>query len=152
MYTTTISLYIKIYKLLLININNNMAINNDVWTLNSISFSFYVHLYASTVALFHISLFPGPLSGKSWEIHISTNTHTHTFHIFMFLSFLFSFRRIMWHGILRPNQGMKPVPPAVEVWSLTHWQPPQGLYIISVSLSTYMPGTTHCTNNGQSPA
>lgn len=106
MYTTTISLYIKIYKLLLININNNMAINNDVWTLNSISFSFYVHLYASTVALFSVCHCSQALLVERAGKYICIYKHTYT-HFHIYVSFLFVFfRRIMWHvGYYVPNQG-----------------------------------------------
>ena len=40
-------------------------------------------------------------------------------HVSELLFFLFL---ATWHaGILVPQPGMEPVPPAVEVWSLNHW-------------------------------
>ena len=45
---------------------------------------------------------------------------------FFFNFFLFFFFLIFWPGsaaceILVPQAGIKPVPPALEVWSLNHW-------------------------------
>lgn len=83
-----------------------MAINNNVWTLNSISFSLYVHLYASAVAFLSVYHCSRALLVERARKYIYIYKHTYT-HFYIYVSFLFVFfHRIMWHvGYYFPNQG-----------------------------------------------
>ena len=48
-----------------------------------------------------------------------THTHTHTY-IYIYIYFFF-FSCTVVCGILVPWPGIRPVPPALEAWSLNHW-------------------------------
>ena len=51
----------------------------------------------------------------------------------------------MTHGILVPQPGMEPMPPAVEVWSLNHWTFREVLFFFSslnaLSVQCFSKGT-----------
>ena len=126
-----------------------MAINNNVWTLNSISFSLYVHLYASTVALFSVYHCSQALLVERARKYICIYKHTYT-HFYIYVSFLFVFFRcIMWHvGYYFPNQGWNLCLLQWKRGVLITGQLPQVLCIyFCILLPTYISETMHYTNN-----
>ena len=84
-----------------------------------------------------------------------------TFRIFSFFFFLtFLWPRHAARGILVPQPGLEPTPPAVEAWSLNHWttrEVPQDLFLIPGILEIYQwsaPGRVsfiHCDGHFLGP-
>ena len=91
----------------------------------TLSLFLMVILYLSfeiTVKLFMQQLHHFTFPPAIYEVSISPHPHQHlyTCNFFLFLPFFFFSGHSMRHGDL-PQPGIKPMPPAVEAWSLNHW-------------------------------